>query len=100
MIPQTILFGRFFRKSNLYENEHPISHLVSFLVIKVNGQVALITGTLKDELVNGESHVREAAFGGLPDGRILLWNVRKQKWSSFYPENLLEMTRDDTTDFE
>lgn len=80
--------------------EELLEGVVSFLVIKVNGQIAKITGTLNEDLVFGEPHVREAAFGLLPDGRVLLWNVRKQKWSSFYPDNLLEMTRDDTTDFE
>lgn len=80
--------------------EELLDGIVSFLVIKVNGQVAQIMGTLREDLVNGESHVREAAFSLLPDGRVLLWNTVKQKWSSFYPDNLLEMTRDDTTDFE
>lgn len=80
--------------------EELLDGIVSFMVIKVNGQVAQIMGTLKEDLVNGESHVREAAFSLLPDGRVLLWNTVKQKWSSFYPDNLLEMVRDDTTDFE
>lgn len=80
--------------------EELIDGVVSFLVIKVNGQVARIMGTLREDLVNGEAHVRQAAFSTLGDGRILLWNTMKQKWSSFYPDNLLEMTRDDTTDFE
>ena len=80
--------------------EELLDGVVSFMVIKVNGQIANITGTLKEQLVNGEEHVRQAAFNLLPDGRVLLWNVRKEKWSSFYPANLLEMTRDDTTDFE
>jgi len=80
--------------------EELLDGIVSFMVIKVNGQVAQIMGTLREDLVNGESHVREAAFSLLPDGRVLLWNTVKQKWSSFYPDNLLEMVRDDTTDFE
>jgi len=80
--------------------EELIDGVVSFLVFKVNGQIARITGTLKEELVNGDEHVRNAAFSLLPDGRVLLWNVMKQKWSSFYPDNLLEMTRDDTSAFE
>lgn len=80
--------------------EELLDGVVSFMVIKVNGQVAKIMGTLKEELVNGADHVRQAAFNPLPDGRILLWNTIKQKWSSFYPKNLLEMVRDDTTDFE
>jgi hypothetical protein len=80
--------------------EELLDGVVSFLVIKVNGQITKIVGTLKSELVRGESHVREAAFNLLPDGRVLVWNVRKSKWSSFYPDNLLEMTRDDTTEFE
>jgi len=80
--------------------EELLDGIVSFMVIKVNGQVTTITGTLKEDLVRGEAGVREAAFGLLPDGRVLVWNVRKSKWSSFYPKNLLQMTRDDTTDFE
>jgi len=80
--------------------EELLDGIVSFMVIKVNGQVARIMGTLKEDLVNGADHVRQAAFSPLPDGRILLWNTIKQKWSSFYPKNLLEMVRDDTTDFE
>jgi len=80
--------------------EELLDGVVSFMVIKVNGQVATITGTLKEDLVAGEEHVRNAAFNLLSDGRVLLWNVRKQKWSSFYPDNLLQMIRDDTTDFE
>lgn len=80
--------------------EELLDGVVSFLVFKVNGQAAEITGTLKAELVNGEEHVRQAAFSPISKGRILLWNVWKQKWSSFYPTNMLEMTRDDTSDFE
>lgn len=80
--------------------EELLDGVVSFMVMKVNGQVAQIIGTLKEELVYGEPHVREAAFSPISGGRILVWNVRKQKWSSFYPDNLLKMTRDDTTDFE
>lgn len=80
--------------------EELIDGVVSFLVIKVNGQVAKIVGTLKEEITHGEDHVRQAAFSTLPDGRILVWNVLKQKWSSFYPDNLLEMTRDDTSSYE
>lgn len=94
----TIFIGDYVSPNQIIEEL--IDGVVSFLVFKVNGTPALITGTLKEELVNGEEHVREAAFSLLPDGRVLLWNVMKQKWSSFYPNNLIEMTRDDTSAFE
>lgn len=80
--------------------EELLDGVVSFLVIKVNGQVTKIVGTLKEDMVRGDEGVRNAAFDLLPDGRVLVWNVRKSKWSSFYPSNLLEMIRDDTTEFE
>ena len=80
--------------------EELLDGIVSFLVMKVNGQVAIIMGSLKEGIVNGEEHVRQAGFSPLGDGRILLWSTVKQKWSSFYPDNLLSMTRDDTDDLE
>lgn len=80
--------------------EELLDGIVSFLVMKVNGQVAIIMGSLKEGIVNGEENVRQAAFSPLGDGRILLWSTVKQKWSSFYPDNLLSMTRDDTNDLE
>ena len=80
--------------------EELLDGIVSFLVMKVNGQVAIIMGSLKEGIVNGEENVRQAAFSPLGDGRILLWSTVKQKWSSFYPDNLLSMTRDDTDDLE
>lgn len=94
----TIYVADFINPSQIIEEL--IDGVVSFTVIKINGQVTEITGTLKEGLVNGEESVRQAAFSPISYGRILVWNVNKQKWSSFYPDNLIDVIRDDTSAFE
>jgi len=69
--------------------------------IKVNGLAGMIVGTLsKDKIPSSQGDVRLASFAGLGGGRILVWNLLKGKWSSFYMSNLRRFMSDETSDIQ
>ena len=69
--------------------------------IKVNGLAGLIVGTLSNEKIpSSQQGIRMASFGGLGGGRILVWNLLKSKWSSFYMSNLRRFMSDETSDIQ
>lgn len=75
---------------------------VDYLDIKGNAQ--RLNGTLKKRYILG-SQVAERYnfFNPLPGKfgeKIVLWNVNKQKWSSFYLNFAIRFVKDDTTDLE
>lgn len=65
---------------------------------KTNGQITQSVGTLKKSFIpSSEYDTREKAFGFYGSPRILMWDVLKQDWVSFYMINLRRFIRDDTT---
>ena len=69
--------------------------------IRVNGLAGMIVGTLsKDKIPSSQGDVRLASFAGLGGGRILVWNLLKGKWSSFYMSNLRRFMSDETSDIQ
>lgn len=69
--------------------------------IKVNGLAGMIVGTLSnDKIPSSQQGIRLASFGGLGGGRILVWNLIKSKWSSFYMSNLRRFMSDETSDIQ
>jgi hypothetical protein len=45
-----------------------------------------------------ELKTRLSAFAGLQGERVLVWNIVKKGWSSFYMSNMTRFIRDDTSD--
>jgi hypothetical protein len=67
---------------------------------KTNNSMKL-TGTLKKELILPDRAAeRYNFFSPLPGNRIVMWNMVKQKWSSFYMNKLIRFIKDDSTDLE
>jgi hypothetical protein len=69
--------------------------------LKVNGSASKITGTLYKKYIN-PAQIAERAnfFRPLAGNRIVLWDVIKQDWSSFYMAKAIRFVRDDTTGLE
>lgn len=65
---------------------------------KKNGQITQTVGTLKKSLIpSSEYETRDKAFAFYGSPRILIWDVVKQDWASFYMTNVRRFIRDDTT---
>jgi len=70
-------------------------------VLNKNNNSTKITGTLKKDLIlPDKSAERYNFFSPLPGNRIVVWNLVKQKWSSFYMNKLIRFVKDDTIDLE
>ena len=68
---------------------------------KRNGQITQSVGTLKKSFIpSSEYETRDKAFGFYGSPRILMWDVLKQDWISFYMINVRRFIRDDTTGLE
>lgn len=66
--------------------------------IRVDGRADKIVGTLNSSYIpSGQSKTREDAFRYMGSTRILIWDLVKQGWSSFYMQNLRRFVRDDTS---
>lgn len=97
-------------KDKFYKSDHisPIEAIMEALsgvctvdYLKKDGRPEKLVGTLKKELIgSNEATERFNFFSPLPGNRIVLYNLVKQSWSSFYMANLLKFTRDDTIGIE
>jgi hypothetical protein len=68
---------------------------------RVNGNSDKIVGTLSEDLIpDSQNNTRIYGFGGLGGGRILVWDIVKGGWSSFYMSNLIRFVRDETSGIE
>lgn len=72
--------------------------------LDVRGGAQRLNGTLKKKYILG-SQVAERYnfFGPLPGKfgeKVVLWNINKQKWSSFYVNFTFRFVKDDTIDLE
>lgn len=78
-----------------------IAGVCSVEYFKRNGLADRIVGTLHEDFIpTAEEDVRLSAFGGLGRNRVLIWNLLKGGWSSFYMPNLIRFVRDETTGLE
>jgi len=72
--------------------------------LRVDGRADRMIASLQEDLVpSSQEDVRQAAFGGIANAygeRILVWNLLKGGWSSFYMSRLIRFIRDDTTGLE
>lgn len=68
---------------------------------QLDGRIERIAGSLSREQVpQSQLGTRMYAFSGLRGNRVLVWNMFKQKWASFYMNNLKRFVRDDTSSLE
>jgi hypothetical protein len=67
----------------------------------VNGSVGRITGTLeKKSIPTKQYRVRSQLFSPQKGDRIIMWDINKQDWRSFYMERVIKFIRDDTIGLE
>ena len=65
---------------------------------KVDGRADQMTITLKRDIMPSSQHeTRLDAFKGMGGQKLLVWNLQKEQWASFYMRNLIRFVRDDTT---
>jgi len=65
---------------------------------KVDGRADQMLITLKKDFMPSSSHEQRLdAFRSIGGQRLLVWNIQKEQWASFYMKNLIRFVRDDTT---
>lgn len=78
-----------------------LSGVCTVIFMKVDGSVGRITGTLNGSAVPPkDQEIRENFFSPLPNSRIVMWDLTKQGWRSFYMDRVIKFVRDDTIDLE
>lgn len=78
-----------------------LTGVCTVVFMKVDGSVGRITGTLEKKFIPSKQYrVRAIAFSPQQGDRILMWDINKQDWRSFYMERVIKFTRDDTSGLE
>jgi hypothetical protein len=78
-----------------------LSGVCTVIFMKVNGSVGRITGTLDSRAIpSKDQDTRRNFFSPLPNSRVVMWDITKQGWRSFYMEYVIKFIRDDTIDLE
>jgi hypothetical protein len=78
-----------------------INGVTTIEYFKVNGLAAKIVGTLNTNLIpSAQASTRKNAFTYLNSNRVLIWDLQKQGWSSFYMNRLIRFVKDDTSGVE
>jgi hypothetical protein len=78
-----------------------LSGVCTVIFMKVDGSVGRITGTLdKAAMPTSQYENRSKFFSPLKGDRIVVWDINKQDWRSFYMERVIKFVRDDTIDLE
>lgn len=78
-----------------------LSGICTTIFVKTDGSVGRLTGTLQENAIPGKDQdTRVNFFSPLPNSRIVMWDITKQGWRSFYMSKALRFVRDDTIDLE
>jgi hypothetical protein len=78
-----------------------LTGLCTYNFIKKDGTTSKVVGTLESKYIpSKELQTRTNFFSPLANDRIVIWDVSKQHWSSFYMSKMFKFVRDDTTDIE
>lgn len=78
-----------------------LSGVCTVIFMKVDGSVGRITGTLqKSAMPTSQYETRLNFFKPLSNDRVVMWDINKQGWRSFYMENVIKFVRDDTIALE
>ena len=78
-----------------------LTGICTFYYLKINGTSGKSAGSLKAEYIpDSQVDYRVNFFSPMKGDRIVLWDVYKQKWNSFYMSRLIKMVRDETSDLQ
>lgn len=78
-----------------------LSGTCTVIFMKINGSVGKITGTLERTAIpSKQQRIRRTLFSPQKGDRIIMWDINKQDWRSFYMERVIKFVRDDTTGLE
>lgn len=93
-----------------YESDHistqevimeALSGVCTVVFMKKDGSVGRITGTLDpDYIPQSESATRRQLFSPQRGDRVIMWDLNKQDWRSFYMDKVIKFVRDDTIGLE
>ena len=97
-------------KDQRYKSDHisaqevimeSLSGVCTVIFMKVDGSVGRITGTLNGLAIpSKDQETRVNFFSPLPNSRVVMWDLTKQGWRSFYMDRAIKFIRDDTIDLE
>jgi hypothetical protein len=78
-----------------------LTGICSFNFLKLDGTTTKVNGTLDKRYIQGKELTnRSKFFSPLRGDRIVVWDLNKQSWSSFYMNRLFKFVRDDTSGLE
>lgn len=78
-----------------------LSGVCTVYYVSVNGSAKRLNGTLERDLIpTSQYRARANFFSPLPGDRIVMWDLNKQGWSSFYMNKAIKFIRDDTIGLE
>ena len=78
-----------------------LSGVCTVVFMKVDGSVGRITGTLdRAAMPTSEYQTRMNFFSPLANDRVVMWDINKQGWRSFYMDKVIKFVRDDTIALE
>lgn len=78
-----------------------LSGVCTVVFMKVDGSIGRITGTLdKKAMPTSQYQTRTNFFTPLSGDRIVVWDINKQDWRSFYMDRVIRFVRDDTIALE
>lgn len=97
-----IITDEIFYKSYFISQEETVLELLNGVCtieyFQIDGNADRLVCSLSEtNIPQGQQDTRFAAFSGLGQNRVLVWNLIKKKWSSFYMKNLIRFVRDDTS---
>ena len=78
-----------------------LSGVCTVVFMKIDGSVGRLTGTLdKTAIPQSQHQTRLNFFSPLENDRVVMWDINKQGWRSFYMDRVIKFVRDDTIDLE
>jgi hypothetical protein len=78
-----------------------LSGVCTVIFMKIDGSVGRITGTLdRSAMPTSEYQTRLNFFSPMKGDRIVVWDIDKQGWRSFYMDRVIKFVRDDTIELE
>jgi hypothetical protein len=97
-------------KEKTYKSDHispneiimeGLSGICTIDYLKKNGNSDRFIGTLNKNIIDSnKSSERVLFFSPLQGNRIVMWNLVKKDWSSFFVSGLIRFVRDDTIGIE
>lgn len=100
--------NKFYKADHISVDEillEALSGICTFYYTKVDNTSGKSTGTLdSDYIPDNQQENRSMMFSPLISRirgpRVIIWDINKQRWNSFYMKNLIKFVRDETIDVE